>query len=129
MNKLTLFIILLLTCLLFGCNGTSGSQAPATSDDMKSLKERMNDVFAGLEMYAQDNSSYPDTLDKIMPKYLDRVPVDPVSRQPVKYLRTEDGFLIEASGDYRSIGAEPGFPKMNQDGFYVLKQADFPTDE
>jgi hypothetical protein len=89
----------------------------------------MNDAFAGLEMYAADNSlTYPDSLDVLIPRYLDAVPVDPVSGKPIIFEKTEKGFFLSASGDYSTLGAEAGFPKMNQDGFYVKKAEGFPQE-
>lgn len=96
---------------------------------MDLLKTRMNDAFAGLEMYSVDNDyKYPQKLDLLIPKYIDEIPLDPVSRKPVIYKKTDQGFFLSASGNYSALGAETGFPKMNQDGFYVKKESEFPSE-
>jgi hypothetical protein len=90
----------------------------------------MNDVFAGLEMYAADHAmSYPDNLDVLVPKFLDSIPTDPLSKKPISYEKTEAGFMLSATGDYSSSGAAAGYPKMNQDGFFVKTQTGFPQVE
>ncbi|HIB64146.1 MAG TPA: hypothetical protein EYO33_03235 [Phycisphaerales bacterium] len=120
----------LIVLFLAGCGQPSTPQtsaAPAKKEELNLLKTRMNDAFAALEMYSVDNDyKYPPNLDKLRPKYLDEIPLDPVSRQPIVYQKTETGFLLGGSGDYSSLEAEKGFPKMNQDGFFVIKEADFP---
>lgn len=123
-------VILLLLASLWGCAGPSAPAAPATGEELSQLKIRMTRAFGALEMYAADNSlTYPQSLKDLMPKYLDVAPLDPVSRQAIFYEKTEDGFLLGASGDYSKLDADPGFPKMNQDGFFVKKESEFPKDE
>lgn len=113
-----------------GCTGPAPPQAPATAEEVKTLKKHMNAAFAALEMYSADNGlNYPASLDNLKPKYLDEIPRDPVSRKPLVYNKTEDGFLLGSSGDYSAVEAESGFPKMNQDGFFVKKASEFPQDE
>lgn len=128
---MTRLLLLLLTLLFItGCSGPTPPPSPATENEVDELKTRMTEVFSALEMHAADNTlSYPGSLDVLIPKYLDEVPLDPVSRQPIKYQKTDTGFLLSVSGDYSAQEAEEGFPKMNQDGFYVLKQSEFPTEE
>lgn len=127
--------ILLILSLLAGCSPNSAPTSTPSGDSgpearVDELKTRMNDAFAGLEMYSVDNSmSYPDSLQVLVPKYLDAIPVDPLSEKPINYRKTEEGFLLEATGHYSGAGAEAGFPKMNQDGFYVMKEAEFPKDD
>ena len=127
--RLAAIIILM---FLAGCTQPTSQQtsaAPAKKEELNLLKTRMNDAFAALEMYSVDNAyKYPPSLDNLRPKYLDEVPLDPVSRKPIIYHKTETGFLLGGSGDYSSLEAEKGYPKMNQDGFFVLKEADFPNE-
>ena len=124
------FLLILTLAFLTGCQGPTPPAAPASADEVTELKSRMTEVFGALEMYSVDNElKYPEKLDLLIPKYLDEIPLDPVSRTPVVYETTKDGFLISASGDYSSQEAEAGYPKMNQDGFFVKKASEFPTYE
>lgn len=112
----------LLLLLIGGCSG-SGTPTVGTEE----LKKEMTSVFSALEMYALDHQQvYPENLAELTPKYLDKVPNDPVGGQPLGYAKIEDGFLLSASGAY---GGEKGFPQMNHHGFWALKAADFPPEE
>lgn len=41
---------------------------------------------------------YPEALEDLVPELLDAVPVDLVDRQPLRYRRTEDGYLLYSIG-------------------------------
>lgn len=119
--------VALVLTLIIGCGGKVAPPAPATQEEATALKKHMNIAFAALEMYSVDNSlAYPHDLAILKPKYLDEIPFDPVSRQALTYEKTPDGFLLGTKGDYSGLNAEPGYPKMNQDGFFVFRAADFP---
>lgn len=121
-------VLLLLLCLGAGCARGATPGVAATEASLETVKGKMTTVFAGLEMYAHDHSlAYPDTIDALIPKYLDALPSDPVGGQPLLYEKTERGYLIKASGDYSAAGAAPGFPRMDQDGFFALREDDFPS--
>lgn len=134
-RKYWIWPLLGLFCFMGGCaqNGTpatTGTPREASEQQLAELKNRMNDVFAGLEMYAADHAmSYPDSLDALIPKFLDSIPNDPLSEKPISYEKTEAGFMLSATGDYSSSGAAAGYPKMNQDGFFVKTEAGFPQVE
>lgn len=89
----------------------------------------MTTLFGALEVYAHDHDlQYPENPEALVPDYLERLPSDPKNGERLVYRKTENGFLLEAAADYTSDGAETkGFPKMNQDGFFVWKEEDFPT--
>lgn len=129
---LLLPLLLLLAILpLTGCGQAShgGTGRAANPRDLDDLKPRMTELFSALEMYAADHSmAYPEKAQELVPKYLDAVPVDPLTGEPLTYEKTERGYLLYASGDYSSAGAQSGFPRMNQDGFFALKPDDFPGD-
>ena len=136
MRKSWIWALIGLCCLLGGCaqqsspSSTTGTPGVASEQQITELKNRMNDVFAGLEMYAADHTmSYPENLDALVPKFLDSVPTDPLSKKPISYEKTKTGFMLSATGDYSSSGAASGYPKMNQDGFFVKSEAGFPQVE
>lgn len=135
MRKYRIWALIGLFCFIGGCAekgtpSTTGTPGAAAEQQLAELKNRMNDVFAGLEMYAADHAmSYPDSLDALVPKFLDSIPTDPLSEKPIAYQKTEAGFMLSATGDYSSAGAAVGYPKMNQDGFFVKTEAGFPQVE
>ena len=109
------FAAMLILLILAGCsqpNSQPTSAVPAKKEELNLLKTRMNDAFAALEMYSVDNNyKYPPSLDNLRPKYLDEIPLDPVSRKPITYEKTERGFLLGSSGDYSSLEAEKISPR------------------
>jgi hypothetical protein len=52
-------------------------------------------IACALERYHLAHGSYPETLDSLVPQYIDTLPQDIVSGSPLKYRRTADGkFLL-----------------------------------
>jgi hypothetical protein len=52
-----------------------------------------------LERYRMANTKYPETLDVLVPKFMDKVPLDVCNGEPMKYHRTDDGrFLLYSVG-------------------------------
>jgi hypothetical protein len=51
-------------------------------------------VVVALERYRRDHGGWPDTLDALVPKYLDAVPQDPQDGQPLRYQRRSDGVVV-----------------------------------
>ena len=129
----SVLLIVVALALSHGCSGgpnRSGAGRPPGAGDLEKLKANMTTLFSALEMYAHDhNLSYPDTTDPLIPKYLDSIPADPFFASPLDYQKTERGYIISSSADYRDAGAEKGFPQMDQDGFFALKSSDFPSTE
>lgn len=122
--------ILVLALLAAGCGaaGRSSGGRPAGKGDVDKVRIAMTSLFSALEMYAGDHSlTYPENPQDLVPKYLDAMPKDPVSGETLVYKKTEDGYLISTDADYSSAGAAEGFPQMDQDGFFALKPADFPS--
>lgn len=124
-----LFGAILLLILVTGCGGRAAAPSgpPVSEEALHQLQREMTTLFAALEMYAHDHSlAYPDDVQALLPKYLDAIPEDPRGGLPLRYQRTERGYLISATGDYSAAGAEPGFPQMDADGFFALRPEDFP---
>ena len=44
-----------------------------------------------LERHRLVNGNYPVSLEELVPRYLDRVPTDPMTGEPLRYLRAADG--------------------------------------
>jgi len=56
-------------------------------------------IACALERYRQDNGRFPETLAALTPRYLNRLPPDPITGQPFRYRRLEDGqFLLYSIG-------------------------------
>jgi len=56
-------------------------------------------VACALERYRLANNQFPETLEALAPKYLEKLPHDLITGQPLKYRRTDDGrFLLYSVG-------------------------------
>ncbi|MBI5724350.1 MAG: hypothetical protein HZA50_10365 [Planctomycetes bacterium] len=49
--------------------------------------------------YKADNGNWPETLEKLVPKYLPAVPNDPFVDQPLKYRKDEKGWVLYSVGE------------------------------
>ncbi|MDR1925526.1 MAG: hypothetical protein LBQ66_14230 [Planctomycetaceae bacterium] len=56
-------------------------------------------VSSALELYQHDNGNYPDSLDAITPKYLEKIPIDPLSTDnKFTYKKTDTGYILYSFG-------------------------------
>ncbi len=55
-------------------------------------------VAFALTLHKAEHGGYPESLDALAPEFLDRVPLDPFTAQPLKYARDGEGFLIYSVG-------------------------------
>ena len=55
-------------------------------------------VALALKLYKADHGRYPEALDALAPEFLDRVPLDPFTAQPLKYARDDGGFFVYSVG-------------------------------
>jgi hypothetical protein len=55
-------------------------------------------LACALERYYLGHGSYPDSLSKLVPEYLARIPNQAVSDQPMKYLPTGEGYILYSVG-------------------------------
>ena len=67
---------------------------------------RATRVAVAIERYRQDHGgSLPDGLSALAPKLLEAVPIDPFSGTPLKYRRTDKGYVIYSVGPDRTDSA------------------------
>jgi hypothetical protein len=56
-------------------------------------------IACALERYHLANGQYPDTLDALVPQFIETIPHDIIGGQPLHYRRTDDGkFLLYSIG-------------------------------
>jgi hypothetical protein len=58
----------------------------------------MNAALAA-ERYRQTHKHWPDSLDKLCPRFLSAIPIDPFDGAPLRYRRVEDGAVIYSVGN------------------------------
>ena len=54
-------------------------------------------LAAALKLYRSEHGAYPDTLEKLVPEYLDALPVFPNMKKPYRYV--SDGHRFELEPD------------------------------
>jgi hypothetical protein len=55
-------------------------------------------IVCGLERYRLANGSYPDSLDALVPKFIDQLPHDIITGEPLKYRHAGDSFVLYSLG-------------------------------
>jgi hypothetical protein len=67
-------------------------------------------IACALERYRLGHNSYPETLDALVPQFLDKIPADLIGGQPLHYRRAADGkFLLYSVGwNEKDDGGKPG---------------------
>ncbi|MFW5856861.1 MAG: hypothetical protein ACOCX4_03200 [Planctomycetota bacterium] len=56
-------------------------------------------VALAADRYRAANGAFPETLDALVPEFLDAVPLDPFDGMPLRYRRTGGGCLVYSIGD------------------------------
>lgn len=72
-----------------------------------------------LERHRLKFGSYPDTLEKLIPDFLDKIPQDPMDGRPMRYRLTNDGtFTLWSVGfDGQDNGGDPSMPDPKKQSF------------
>ena len=69
---------------------------------------RVTSVAFALAAYRADhNGESPDSLEQLVPKYLDAVPDSPFTEKPLRYLKRAKDVLITNDDHYKLDGSEP----------------------
>jgi hypothetical protein len=79
-------------------------------------------VVCALKRYLLAHGQYPETLDGLVPQYVQKLPHDIIGGQPLKYRRTDDGqFVLYSIGwnekdDGGTVAwTDPKPPRVNLD--------------
>jgi len=70
-------------------------------------------VALAVERYRLANRKLPDTLPELVPSYLDAIPEDPFDEQPLRYRKTETGYIVYSIG---ADGQDNGGAERNEAG-------------
>ena len=112
-------VFLLGVAALFAISVGDTGPAPAVPE-ARDIQRRADlvDVKLGAELYRDANGVYPETLDDLVPDYLDVVPTDPLTGEPYYYTIYADGTDYEVctiletesdfGGEYCEFGLELG---------------------
>ena len=76
-------------------NTTKATQTLAYNQTLANLAQ----IACALERYRLAHGEYPETLDALMPQFIEKLPHDIIGGEPLHYRRTEDGkFLLYSVG-------------------------------
>jgi hypothetical protein len=68
--------------------------------------------FALAAYRADHDANYPDTLEQLVPKYMDAIPDSPHTGKPMRYIRRQKDVLIANDDEYKLDGSEEEIEKM-----------------
>jgi hypothetical protein len=73
-----------------------GLERAVESGDTHNSVLGVTEIGVALRRYRWDRGSYPDELSPLVPAYLTRLPIDPVTGRPPAYTRSGAGFTLKA---------------------------------
>ncbi len=76
----------------------------------------MTRITLALTAFHIDHGRFPESLDKLAPKYIAELPRDPFVERPLKYSLTPDGYLMYSVGANQVDDAGNGWWEDRQDG-------------
>lgn len=59
-------------------------------------------TLLAVERYRLKHGDFPADLNKLVPAYLPKVPLDPIDAKPIRYKRTADGVVVYSIGNNRT---------------------------
>ncbi len=77
---------------------TPATKNGALSEDRGEVHNQLIDLGYALAIHRAEIGSFPETLDTLVPKDLDAIPIDPFSGNEIRYQLTETGFLLWSIG-------------------------------
>lgn len=79
-----------------GSSSVSGLERAIDSGDQHNSVLGVTEIGVALRRYRWDRGTYPDELSALVPAYLTRLPIDPVTGRPPAYARSGAGFTLKA---------------------------------
>ena len=81
-------------------------------------------VACALERYRLANGQFPETLEALAPKFIEKLPHDVINGQPLKYRRTDDGQFVLYSVGWNETD-DGGKVGLTKNGNLDAKQGDW----
>jgi hypothetical protein len=84
-------------------------------------------LACALERYRLANGQFPERLDALAPHFLDKLPNDVISGEPLKYRRTSDGrFILYSVGwNGKDDNGATAKPAVSRNGVRDVSQGDW----
>lgn len=68
-----------------------------------------------LQAYHSEHASYPESLKKLQPKYLNEIPADHLNEKPLTYMKKENGYLLYSVGDNQQDDGGKSYDEKKDD--------------
>jgi len=81
-------------------------------------------IACALERYRLANGTYPDSLDQLCPQFLEAIPHDIITGQPLKYRRRDDGRFVLYSVGWNEVD-DGGKVGLRPSGYFEMKTGDW----
>jgi len=88
-----------------GSGFLAGLERAVESGDTHNSVLGVTEIGVALRRHRLDRGSYPDELSALVPAYLARLPIDPVTGRPPAYARSGAGFTLKAQPIRKDAGA------------------------
>jgi hypothetical protein len=87
-----------MAAILFSLSMPSFHAVCAANDRAEQNARNLNAAIA-LVHFRSEHQTFPDSLEQLIPEYLDRLPEDLYVVEPLRYRRTESGFVLYSVGE------------------------------
>ena len=67
-------------------------------DNIHAVMNTLLQTHLALRAFQLDNNQYPETLDELVPDYLEKLPQDSFASKPLHYRQTDDSYLLYSVG-------------------------------
>jgi len=81
-------------------------RAAVTAMTRQQFTAKAVDTIFALTMYRSEHGKYPETLDELVPKYLDAVPISEFTNKPMRYLKRNNMVMLANDDTYKLDGSE-----------------------
>ncbi|HYR28686.1 MAG TPA: hypothetical protein VEU30_09475 [Thermoanaerobaculia bacterium] len=86
-------------------------QRAETPDHAPAMQEALTSLRTAVAKFRDDNGRGPHALEELVPRYLDRVPADPITKLPTTWrLTTEES--VQPSSDFSTSTTAPAKPQI-----------------
>ena len=88
---------ILLVCLavttICACGAVPTDEPPGVGEKADRGYAACAPIIEALEKYLSDKGTYPETLEELIPDYIDTIPAE-VNENPIAYQKAEDGYSL-----------------------------------
>jgi hypothetical protein len=81
------------------------------------FEAKVVDVIFALTAWHKEHGKYPDSLEQLVPKYLDEIPVSPFSENPIRYFKRDNMLLLSSGDNYQLDGSDETLEKLIAERF------------